>query len=600
MHITIAHPESPAVSGVEPAPPNWSKEMQRTKLGMLKEAWSIARPYWFSEERWVARGLLAAILAMNLAQVWINVRLNSWRNDFYNSLQNYDEAAFFYQLALFAVLAGAYILLLVYGLYLQQMLQIRWRRWMTNVYLKEWLGDKTYYRLQLTGDGTDNPDQRIAEDLNLFPAQTLNLSLGLLTNIVQAVSFSFILWDLSGPLDIPLGSWGALSIPGYMFWAVVIYTGIATWLAIRLGRPLINLNFTQQRREADFRFSLVRLRENSESVAFYGGEAREFDIFSARFGKVFENYWAIMVRTRLLGFAQYGSSQAAVVFPYLVAAPRYFVERMQLGAIQQVADAFLQLQGSLAYIITSYNDIANWVAVLHRLASFRDSVDAVHAAMAAPQPIKVERAGEGVAVADLALDLPNGAVLRQGVNFDVPPGQALLIQGPTGTGKSTLLRAVAGLWPFGRGRVRLDPKRAFFLPQKSYIPLGSLRDALLYPDAGTGVPNEKLVSVLATVGLERFSSELDTVDMWAQRLSGGEQQRLALARVLLAEPATIFLDEATASLDERGEETLYRVLRGLPWRPTIISVGHRATLRQFHDRVLELEPVAAASPATSG
>src|SRR5450631_3551455 len=248
------------------------------------------------------------------------------------------------------------------------MLQIRWRRWMTDVYLKEWLGDKVYYRLQLAGDVTDNPDQRISEDLNQFPSQTLNLSIGLLTNIVQAVSFSFILWDLSGPLDIPLGSWGAVSIPGYMFWAVVIYTGIATWLAIRLGRPLINLNFAQQRREADFRFSLVRLRENSESVAFYGGEAREFDIFSARFGKVFENFWAIMVRTRLLGFAQYGSSQAAVVFPYLVAAPRYFVERMQLGAIQQVADAFLQLQGSLAYIITSYNDIANWVAVLHRLS----------------------------------------------------------------------------------------------------------------------------------------------------------------------------------------------------------------------------------------
>jgi putative ATP-binding cassette transporter len=574
--------------------------MQRSKLGMLKEAWSIARPYWFSEERWLARGLLAAVLGMNLLQVWINVRLNTWRNDFYNSLQNYDEAAFFFQLGLFAVLAGAYILLLVYGLYLQQMLQIRWRRWMTNVYLKEWLGDKTYYRLQLTGDGTDNPDQRIAEDLNLFPAQTLNLSLGLLTNIVQAVSFSFILWDLSGPLDIPLGSWGAVSIPGYMFWAVVIYTGIATWLTIWLGRPLINLNFAQQRREADFRFSLVRLRENSESVAFYGGEPRELDIFSDRFGKVFENYWAIMVRTRILGFAQYGSGQAAVVFPYLVAAPRYFVERMQLGAIQQVADAFTTLQGSLAYIITSYNDIANWVAVLHRLASFRDSVDEVHAAMAAQQPIKVERAGEGVAVADLALDLPNGAALRQGVNFDVPSGQALLIQGPTGTGKSTLLRAIAGLWPFGRGHIRIDPKRAFFLPQKSYIPLGSLRDALFYPDSGVGVPNEKLVSVLATVGLERLSSSLDTVDMWGQRLSGGEQQRLALARVLLAEPATIFLDEATAALDERGEETLYRVLRGLPWHPTIISVGHRATLRQFHDRVLELEPVAAASPATSG
>jgi len=341
------------------------------------------------------------------------------------------------------------------------------------------------------------------------------------------------------------------------------------------------------------------LREHSESVAFYGGEARELDIFSARFAKVFANYWAIMVRTRILGFAQNGQGQAAVVFPYMVAAPRYFGERLQLGAIQQVADAFIQLQTSLSYIITSYNDIANWAAVLHRLASFRDRVDEIHAAIAAPQPIKVERSGEGVAVADLALDLPNGATLRQGVNFEVSPGQALLIQGPTGTGKSTLLRAIAGLWPFGHGQVRLDPKRAFFLPQKSYIPLGSLRDALFYPDTGVGVPNEKLASVLKTVGLERFSSDLDTVDMWSQRLSGGEQQRLALARVLLAEPATIFLDEATASLDEEGQEMLYRVLRGLPWHPTIISVGHRATLRQFHDRVFELTP-AAARPATSG
>jgi putative ATP-binding cassette transporter len=399
---------------------------------------------------------------------------------------------------------------------------------------------------------------------------------------------------LSGPLDIPLGSWGALSIPGYMFWAVVIYTGLATWIAIRLGRPLIDLNFTQQRREADFRFSLVRLRENSESVAFYGGEPRELDIFSDRFGKVFANFWAIMVRTRILGFAQYGSAQAAVVFPYLVAAPRYFAERMQLGAIQQVADAFVQLQGSLAYVITSYNDIANWVAVLHRLASFRDRVDEIHAAMQAPQPITIERAGAGVKVADLALDLPDGKPLRPGLNFEVAPGEALLIQGPTGTGKSTLLRAIAGLWPFGRGRIRLDPKRAFFLPQKSYIPLGSLRDAMLYPDAGVGVPAEKLVGVLKQVGLERFSSELDTVDLWAQRLSGGEQQRLALARVLLAEPAVIFLDEATASLDESGQEMLYRLLRDLPWHPTIISVGHRATLRQFHDRVFELAPVAPA------
>jgi putative ATP-binding cassette transporter len=583
---------------MDPAPQDWSTKMERTKLGMLKEAWSIARPYWFSEERWIARGLLAAILTMSLLQVWITVRLNTWRNDFYNALQNYDQAVFFYQLGLFALLAGAFILLLVYGNYLQQMLQIRWRRWMTNVYLREWLGHQTYYRLQLTGDSTDNPDQRIAEDLNLFPSQSLNLSIGLLTNIVQAVSFSFILWDLSAPLDVPLGSLGTVSIPGDMFWAVLIYTGVATWIAIRLGRPLINLNVGQQRLEADFRYSLVRLRENSESVAFYGGEDRELDNFSDRFGRVFQNFWAIMGRTLILGFAQQGQGQAAVVFPYLIMAPRYFGERLTLGVITQVADAFVTLQGALAYIINSYNDIANWAAVLHRLASFRDRVDQIHAAVRAPQPITIERAGEGVAVVDLSLGLPDGRTLRQGLNFDVAPGQALLIRGPTGTGKSTLLRAVAGLWPFGRGRVRLNGRRAFFLPQKSYMPLGTLRQALLYPDAGTGVPTERLIDVLKQVGLAHFASELDKVDLWSQRLSGGEQQRLAFARVLLAEPAVIFLDEATASLDEAGQEMLYRLLRGAPWHPTIISVGHRSTLRQFHDRVFDLAPAPAEATAS--
>ncbi|HEY6258343.1 MAG TPA: ABC transporter ATP-binding protein/permease [Xanthobacteraceae bacterium] len=568
--------------------------MDRSTRNVLKEAWAITRPYWFSEERWVARGLLVAVLAINLIDVAITVRLNQWRNDFYNALQNYDEAAFFYQLGLFAVLAGTYIILFVYGVYLQQMLQIRWRRWMTNVYLREWLADKTYYRLQLKGDSTDNPDQRIAEDLNLFPSQTLNLSLGLLTSVVQAVSFSVILWDLSGPLDVPLGGFGTLSIPGYMFWVVLIYTGVATWVTIWLGRPLVSLNFAQQRFEADFRFSLVRLRENTESVAFYGGEPRELEIFSDRFGNVFQNFWAIMVRTRILGFAQNGSAQAAVVFPYLVAAPRYFAERLALGAIQQVADAFNQLQGSLAFIITSYNDIANWKAVLDRLATFREHVDEIQAAARAPQPIKIERAGEGVAVADLALDLPDGKLLRKGLNFDVAPGQALLIRGPTGTGKSTLLRAIAGLWPFGRGHVRLDQRRAFFIPQKSYIPLGSLRHALLYPDEGAGVPEEKLFDVLKKVGLERLAPELDKVDLWAQRLSGGEQQRLAVARILLAEPAIIFLDEATASLDEAGQKMVYQLLRDLPWHPTIISVGHRATLPEFHDRVFDLTPGGAA------
>jgi putative ATP-binding cassette transporter len=562
--------------------------MEEKKSNILRDAWRIARPYWFSDERWVALGLLAAVLALSFAQVWINVRLNSWRNDFYNTLQEYDRPGFFYQIGLFAALAGSFVLIAVYQTYLQQVLQIRWRRWMTDVYLHEWLKNQTYYRLQLGADPTDNPDQRIAEDLALFPAQTLALSLGLLTNIVQAISFSFILWELSGPLALSLGALGEVTIPGYMFWAVIVYTIGGTWLAVRIGRPLIGINFDQQRFEADLRFSLVRLRENTESVAFYGGEEREFGTFWSRFGRVYGNFMALILRQRMLGFYSNGYGQAAVVFPYLLMAPRYFGERLALGVIQQVADAFIQLQSSLAYIVTSYADIANWQSIVRRLATFRDRVDQIQQAAEAPQPIVVAREGEGLEVRDLELDLPDGSVLRRDVALEAPAGQSLLITGPTGAGKSTLLRAIAGIWPFGRGKVRLDGRRAFFLPQKPYIPLGSLRDALVYPDAGTELDHERLVAVLETVGLGHLAADLDKVDNWAQRLSGGEQQRLAFARVLLAEPAIIFLDEATSALDEMSEAELYRMLRALPWHPTIISVGHRGTLRAFHDAIFDI------------
>src|SRR6266404_2924642 len=574
------------------------------KRGILRDAWRIIRPYWFSEERWFARGLLATLIVMLLAQVWVNVRLNSWRNDFYNTLQDYDESAFFYQLAIFLGIAMGAVLLSVYQVYLQQLLQIRWRQWMTRVYLREWLSDQTYYRLQLTGDATDNPDQRIAEDLNLFPLQTLNLSLGLLSNAVNAISFSFVLWGLSGALTVSLGGLGAVAIPGYMFWAVMIYTVIGTWMTIRVGRPLIGLNFTQQRFEADLRFSLVRLRENGESVAFYRGEEWEFSVFWDRFGRVFGNYVAIMLRTRLLGFYTQGYLQLAVLFPYLMMAPRYFAERLALGVIQQTADAFGQLQTSLAFIVMNFTSdptsgIATWLAIVRRLSTFRDRVDEIHAAKREKQPIAIAREGEGLAIGDLELDLPDGSVLRGDVDFAVPAGESLLITGPTGAGKSTLLRAIAGIWPFGRGKVRLDGRRAFFLPQKPYIPLGSLRDALVYPDAGTDLEREKLVAVLETVGLGHLAADLDKVDNWAQRLSGGEQQRLAFARVLLAEPAIIFLDEATAALDEDSEAALYRMLRNLPWHPTIVSVGHRSTLRGFHDGVFDLAD-RAAEPLPQG
>jgi putative ATP-binding cassette transporter len=570
---------------------------------ILRDAWRIARPYWFSKERWFARGLLVTLIVMILAQIWVNVRLNSWRNDFYNTLQNYDESGFFYQLGIFMAIAMGSVLLSVYQLYLQQLLQIRWRRWMTDVYLHEWLADQTYYRLQLTADPTDNPDQRIAEDLNLFPLQTLNLSLGLILNVVNAVSFAFVLWGLSGALTVSLGALGPIELPGYMFWAVMVYTIFGTWMTIHVGRPLIGLNFAQQRFEADLRFSLVRLRENGESVAFYRGEEREFSVFWQRFGRVFGNYVAIMVRTRLLGFYTQSYLQIAVLFPYVMMAPRYFSERLALGVIQQTADAFGQLQGSLAFIVTNFTSdpssgIATWLAIVRRLSTFRDRVDEIHAAKHAEQPIAVAREGEGLAVRDLELDLPDGSVLRRDIALDVPAGGSLLVTGRTGTGKSMMMRAIAGIWPFGRGRVRLDARRAFFVPQKAYIPLGTLRQALLYPDEGAEIAIERLLAILEDVGLGHFADELDKDDIWSQRLSGGEQQRLAIARVLLAEPAIVFLDEATSALDEPSEQLLYRLLREAPWRPTIVSVGHRSTIRAFHDAIFDL--AATPSPQAQG
>jgi vitamin B12/bleomycin/antimicrobial peptide transport system ATP-binding/permease protein len=565
--------------------------MTQEKRRVLRDAWRITKPYFVSEEKWKAWGLLAAVIALNLASVYISVRINEWRNDFYNALQNFNEQEFFHQLLIFSVLAGIDIIMLVYQVYIGQMLQIRWRRWLTDRYLNAWLADRAYYRIQLASGGTDNPDQRISEDLDRFTRQTLALSVGpagVLNALVTLGSFMVILWTLSGVLTLPFGPWGSMAIPGYMVWAALIYAVGGTWITIKIGRPLVGLNFNQQRYEADFRFSLVRLRENAESVAFYGGEKREHDGFTGRFERVLGNFWGIMRRTKLVNWFTYGYGQAAIIFPYLVAAPRYFSHEFELGGLMQTASAFGEVQTALSFIVNAYTDIAEWQSVVQRLSGFEDRLREIGAAASAPQSIELRHDGHGLDVAALDLDLPNGAPLLRDVAVTVPTGASLLVAAPTGTGKSTLLRAIAGLWPFGRGRIRVGEGRAMFLPQRPYLPLGSLRQALLYPAEREDIPNEKLASVLTEVGLGRFAGELDTADNWAQRLSLGEQQRLAFGRILLSEPAIVFLDEATSALDEESEAALYALLRRAPWRPTVVSVGHRSTLRDFHDRVLSL------------
>jgi putative ATP-binding cassette transporter len=562
--------------------------MDRSKQNAMRDAWRLAKPYWMSEEKWSARGLLLAVVALNLGNVYISVRINAWNNAFYNALQKLDGAEFFRQLGVFCILAAAFIVMAVYAQYLSQMLQIRWRRWLTRRYLGAWLADRSYYHLELKS-ATDNPDQRISEDLNQFTSYVLTLSLGLLTAVVSLGSFLGILWGLSGPANIPLGTWGNLYIPAYLVWAALLYAGVGTWLTIKIGRPLVPLNFDQQRLEANFRFSLVRLRENAESVALYRGEAMELGVFQERFRSVFENFWQIMKRQKRLSWFTSGYAQIAVIFPVVVVAPRYFAKQISLGGLMQVVGAFSAVQNSLSFIISSYTSIAAWQAVTERLSGFEERLSAIQRATHEPQELVIRREESGVAVDGVDLDLPNGTPLLRGVAFASEPGAAVLINGPTGAGKSTLLRALAGIWPYGRGEIRLAKGRILFVPQRPYLPLGTLAAVLRYPGGDNdSLPSTTLAAVLNKVGLGALMSELDAVHDWSQRLSPGEQQRLAFARIFLTKPTLVFLDEVTSALDERSEAELYGLLRTASWRPTIVSVGHRSTLRSFHDQVLEM------------
>ena len=571
--------------------------MRATGRSFLRDAWHLAWPYWASEEKWVAGGLLAAVVVLNLFYVWLTVRLNQWNNTFYNALQQYDWPVFWQQFAIFGAIAATIIVVLVYQSYLQRILQIRWRRWLTHHFLGSWLGDRAYYHIQLDLSATDNPDQRISDDLYRFTATSLDLSIGLLNAVVTLLSFLAILWTLSGPLTFPFAGFH-LTIPGYMVFAAVIYAAAGTWLTRWIGKPLVRLTYDQQRYEADFRFSLVRLRENAEGVAFYRGEDRERAIFQGRFTHVVANWWEIIRRRKKLGWFTYSYQQVAIVFPFLVAAPRYFAKEIQLGGLMQVASAFGRVQESLSFIVTSYTEIAEYQAVVERLRGFRARIDEIATDRQAPQPILLRRAGDGVEVEGLELRLPRGEMLREDIALAARPGEPVLITGPSGSGKSTLLRAIAGLWPFGRGNIRVGDGTALFLPQRPYLPLGTLAEAIVYPELDRPPHRTEVEAALHAVGLSYLIDQLDIDGNWAQRLSGGEQQRVGFARILLVRPAIVFLDEATSALDEAAEAALYRMLRDAEWRPTIVSVGHHGTLKRFHEAVIDLgryeAPAAAA------
>lgn len=546
----------------------------------FRKVWAMTTPYWRSEEKGKAWTLLIAVIALTLFSVAISVWINSWYKDFYNALQRKDEAAFWQLILYFCGIATVAILGAVYRLYLTQMLTIRWRAWLTEKHFKRWLDHKNYYQLE-QGGYTDNPDQRISEDLNTYTANTLSLGLGLLRTIVSLVSFSIILWGVSGSIEV-----FGIEIPGYMFWCALLYAAVGSWLTHLIGRRLIGLNNKQQRFEADLRFSMVRVRENAESIALYNGEPNENRRLSNRFGLVWHNFWDIMRVSKRLTFFTSGYGQIAIIFPFVVAAPRYLSGKIELGELMQINSAFGNVQENFSWFITAYSDLAAWRATCDRLLSFRQAMSDNEQRTPA---IDVQNQGSELQVHNLGLDLADGRHLLTDADMTVEPGERVMLSGRSGSGKSTLLRAMGHLWPAGHGNIRLPAARYLFLPQKPYLPIGTLREALSYPQPGHTYTPERYAQVLETCRLPHLVGRLDEANHWQRMLSPGEQQRLAFARALLYSPQWLYMDEATSAMDEEDEATLYQALIDEIPGLSIVSVGHRSSLKRFHPRHVRID-----------
>jgi putative ATP-binding cassette transporter len=558
----------------------------------LGKVWALAKPYFLkSEERGVALFLLGLILGMNFFLVWMSKNLNSWNRDFFTALQEKDSATFWRLLwstegleALFFSWVGlvfVYIVVAVYRLWLTQFLTIRWRRWLTDVYYSQWLRDRTYYRMELTQTGTDNPEQRIEQDVDQFTQLTLSIVLGLISEIATLITFSVVLWNLSGSYTLPI--FGGIEVPAYMFWTAIVYAFFGSYLTYRIGRPLVRVNFDLERYNADFRYRMVRTRENSESIALYGGEPQERSTLRDAFERIYDTYWRYMTLYKRLTWLTVFYAQVASIFPIVMQAPRYFSGEIPFGALTQTAGAFAQVQGSLSWFVDSFATLANWKAVVDRLTTFGESMERAQTEQTNAGITVAPHEGKDLVVSKVDVHLPNGATLLRNIDLTLPVGSRVVLQGPSGSGKTTLFRVLAGLWPFGSGQVRTPGgSEVLFIPQKPYMPIGTLRGALLYPRSSELLDDGTLRDALTRCRLEHLTARLDEVANWSMSLSPGEQQRVAFARALLLQPDWLFLDEATSALDAATEEQMYRtVIEALPGA-AIVSIAHRPSVTQFH------------------
>ena len=556
--------------------------IRRTRWG--RQFWRLSGMYFIPRQRtWLSwRPILtvALLLLLTVASVRLDVILSFQGNDMYTALQELDAPTFWRMIGVFGILATINVVLVLITFWIAQAQIIHWRLWLNQRMLGDWLSGSAYHRGRFVTSPIDNPDQRIQQDITSYTSDSQTLALGAVSSVVGLVSFTIILWSLSGPLTV-----FGLQIPRAMVFLAYIYVIIATVFAIRIGRPLIRLNFLNELLTASYRYALVRVRDNSENIAFYRGEQVENAGLISRFAAVIANTWAIVYRSLKFQGFNLVISQIAVIFPVVIQAPRYFSQQITLGDVTQTATAFGQVQSALSFFRLAYDDFASYRASLQRLSGL---LDANEEARALPAPVIEEREA-GLGIRDLDVRLPDGRALLTDLDFELAGGEALVVKGPSGSGKTTLLRSLAGLWPYVDGTIsRPDLGRVLFCAQQPYLPLGTLRTALAYPAPAESLGDDVAAETLRAVQLGQLAERLDVEADWSKTLSPGEQQRLAFGRILISRPSLAFLDETTSALDEGMEHALYeRVREQLP-DCTIVSVGHGSTLDRLHTNELTL------------
>ena len=544
-----------------------------------KQFWQFAGGY-LSPKRSVKPLLFfLLIVALTLVSVRISLVYSEWYNNMYTSLQEFNQAVFWQQMGLFCVIAACAVSTSLASYYIEQRFIISWIAWLNDELTNKWMTNRAYYKTQYLSANLDNPDQRIQQDVQSYVKTTLSLSTGVIDAVTSMISYTILLWGLAGPMLV-----FGVEIPHMMVFLVFVYVIFTTLIAFWLGRPLIHLNFANERLNANYRYSLIRVKEYAESIAFYAGEKVEQNQLYRQFRAVINNMWNIVFRTLKFSGFNLIVSQISVVFPLLIQVGRYFEKQIKLGDLMQTLQVFGKLHTNLSFFRNSYDTFAGYKATLDRLTGFTYAIDMANR----ESETDIRNSENDVIFKGLSIKNPFGRMLINNVNLTLPQGASLLIQGDSGVGKTTLLRTAAGLWSYSQGTVYCPLDSQLFLAQKNYLPQGDLSTALAYPKNSADIDRPLAEEILRKVQLGHLIERLEQEQDWTRILSLGEQQRLAFGRLLLHKPKVAFLDEATASMDEGLEDAMYRLLKSELPNMTLISVGHRSTLKRYHRQQLQI------------